>query len=148
MRPRRGSFLRLTRRANRPHLQFDAYPFIGLAVSLLCIFMTAPQPHEHHALDLVALTHAHPIPAIRRYDSIVISVMRDGAIYFGNAKVALEELPNRIHDSALNGSEKRVYLRVDARARYGDVSSVLPYVQLAGIQDVTFPVETPVIPRN
>jgi len=33
--------------------------------------------------------------------------------------------------------EKRIYLNVDARAKYGDVNALLPYIQLSGIEDVS-----------
>jgi len=52
--------------------------------------------------------------------------------------VAIDELPNRIRDATLNGAEKKVYLAVDVRARYGDVEAVLAQIRLAGLQKVCF----------
>jgi biopolymer transport protein ExbD len=37
--------------------------------------------------------------------------------------------------------KKGIYLAVDARAHYGDVKSVLPQIQLAGIEKVCFPTD-------
>lgn len=111
---------------------------------MLCIFTTAgPQVHSRRALDLPVVAHGRNIPRIARYDSITIVATRDGSVYFRNTKVLRKDLPNRIYDAVLNGAEKRVYLKVDARGKYGDVSALPPYVQSAGIQDATFPVETP-----
>ena len=70
-------------------------------------------------------------------------IRQPNQFYFRNKKVLPEELPNRIHDAVLNGARKRVYLQDDARAQYRDVKALLPYVQLAGIRDVTFPEQTP-----
>jgi biopolymer transport protein ExbD len=145
---KRGSFLKCVRRSQPVFLQVDPHAFLGFAVFLLMIFMTAPQPHSGRWIDLPVATNGKSIRKISRYDSIIISITRDGSVYFRNAKVSSEELPNRIHDAVLNGAEKRVYLKTDARARYGDVSSLLPYIQLSGVHDVTFPVETPISPER
>lgn len=140
---RRGAFLKSIGRAKPLFLEIDPHPYLGLAMVILCIFMTAAPPmHPAYAMDLAAAEHGRKIPKIACYDSITISINRYGSIYFRNTKTPPEDLPNRIHDAVLNGAEKRVYLRVDARAKYGDVNALLPYIQLAGIERVTFPVET------
>lgn len=64
--------------------------------------------------------------------------MRDGAIYFRNSHVKIDELPNMIRDATLNGAEKKIYLPEDARARYRDVAQVLPQIQLTGVEKVCF----------
>jgi biopolymer transport protein ExbD len=38
-----------------------------------------------------------------------------------------------------NGAEKRIYLNMDARSKYGDTIAVLNQIQLAGIKNVSFP---------
>lgn len=141
---RRGAFLKRIRRRNHFFLAIDPHPYLGFAIVMLCIFMTA-EPHVHtgHYIDLAVLTHGRKILKMARYDSITIAIARDGSVYFRNTKVQPEGLPNLIRDAVLNGSEKRVYFKVDARAQYRDVSALLPFVRLAGIQDVTFPVQTP-----
>jgi len=47
----------------------------------------------------------------------------------------------RTRSATLNGSEKRAYLKVDARAK-------LPYIELADIGEVTFPAKAPAMTRN
>jgi len=89
-------------------------------------------------LNLFTGSHSHPTPAARRWDSIHIQITPDGSIYFGDSMVAIDELPNRIRDATLNGAEKKVYLAVDVRARYGDVEAVLAQIRLAGLQKVCF----------
>jgi biopolymer transport protein TolR len=135
----RKGFLRSANRRNELYCRIDPIPFLGLSFVLLCAFMTSePMITSSHMSDLFTAPHAHSVPAARRWDSIRIGISRDGSIYFGNSKVAIDELPNRIRDATLNGAEKKVYLVVDARARYGDVKAALAQIQLTGIENVCF----------
>jgi biopolymer transport protein TolR len=82
------------------------------------------------------------LPNAIREDAIWVTVRRDGSVYFQNSRVRPDQLPNKIHDAALNGAEKRIYLNVDARAQYGDVDALLPYIQLSGVENVSILAET------
>jgi biopolymer transport protein ExbD len=135
----RKGFLKSANRRNEPHCRIDSIPFFGLSFVLLCAFMTSePMITRSGMNDLFIGFHPHSVPAARRWDAIRIGITRDGSIYFRNSKVAIDELPNRIHDAALNGAEKKVYLAVDVRARYGEVKGVLAQIQLTGIEKVCF----------
>ncbi|HTC41705.1 MAG TPA: biopolymer transporter ExbD [Candidatus Acidoferrales bacterium] len=90
------------------------------------------------SIDLAIGPHAKSERAALREDAIRIAIMRDGAIYFRNSHVKIDELPNMIRDATLNGAEKKIYLPVDARARYRDVAQVLPQIQLTGVEKVCF----------
>jgi biopolymer transport protein ExbD len=135
----RKGFLKSANRRNELHCRIDPIPYLGLSFVLLCTFMTsAPMITRFQLADLFTAPHAHSVPAARRWDSVRIAIRRDGSIYFGNSKITIDELPNRIRDATLNGAEKKVYLEVDVRARYGDVNKVLAQVQLTGIEKVCF----------
>ncbi len=56
----------------------------------------------------------------------------------GTNKVSPEELPSGIRERVKEGSENKVYIRADARAKYGRVREVLEAVQLSGTQHVAF----------
>jgi biopolymer transport protein ExbD len=92
------------------------------------------------SIDLAIGPHAKSERAALREDAIRIAIMRD-AIYFRNSHVKIDELPNMIRDATLNGAEKKIYLPVDARARYRDVAQVLPQIQLTGVEKVCFPTD-------
>jgi biopolymer transport protein TolR len=135
----RKGFLKSANRRNELHCWIDPIPYLGLSFVLLCAFMTSqPMITSSHMTDLFTAPHAHSVPAAKRWDSIHIAITPDGSIYFGNSKVAIDELPNRIRDATLNGAEKKVYLAVDVRARYGEVKIVLAQIQLTGIEKVCF----------
>jgi biopolymer transport protein ExbD len=94
-------------------------------------------------VDRVVARHIRKMPGARREDAIKICVMRDGASCFGYSRVKGNDLPDKIRDAVRNGAEKRIYLEVDARARYSDVSAVLSQIQGAGIQNLSTLAEPP-----
>jgi hypothetical protein len=57
---------------------------------------------------------------------------------FGNQRIALEELPDRIRIGIGGGGENRVYILADARVRYVDVKTVLDQIRAAGVENVSF----------
>jgi|GraSoiStandDraft_55_1057291.scaffolds.fasta_scaffold26566_3 biopolymer transport protein ExbD len=67
-----------------------------------------------------------------------VDATRDGKIYFRNVPISAKNLPDKIREGLKNGAEKKVYLRADARARYGDVKQALIEIRQTGIDNVCF----------
>jgi len=76
------------------------------------------------------------MPGAVREDAILVAVTRDGNIFFGSNNVRDSDLPVLIRESVRRGSERKVYLKVDARAKYADAALVIDQVALVGIQNV------------
>ena len=87
-------------------------------------------------MDLPRMDHAASMPAALREDAVMVTLTRDGTIFFGPTQVRSNNLPASIQDYVRRGSEPKVYLRVDARAKYGDAAIVIDEVRQAGIQDI------------
>jgi biopolymer transport protein ExbD len=87
------------------------------------------------------------MPRALRDDAMRVMLSRDGTIYFGNAKVASEDLADQIRQHLGRGAERKVFLIVDQRTRFGDLSVVLDEVRHAGIWDIAFLAEFPVMHR-
>jgi len=85
------------------------------------------------------------MPAALREDAMSVMLSRDGAIYFGNAKVASEDLAEQIRQRLERGAQHKVFLIVDQRTRFGDLFVVLDEVRHAGIWDIAFLAEFPVM---
>jgi biopolymer transport protein TolR len=121
------------------YLYADAYPPVGLAVTLLVILMVCPPIVTHgSSVDFPQTWYASPMPRAVREDALSVAVTRDGKIYFRNTAISAEELPGKIREGLKNSAEKKVYLRADARARYVDVKQVLIEIRQAGIENVCF----------
>ena len=102
------------------------------------IFMAnAPPLHTHGThIDFPRTDHAKPMPGSLREDTMLVAVTRDGNIFFGNIQIRPSELPGSIRESLRSGSERKVYLKVDARAKYGDAEVVINQVREAGIENI------------
>ncbi len=108
-------------------------------VFLLALFMVTTGPTHHGpSYDLPKVGHPIPMPRANREDALLVTVMRDGMIYFQNSRVVPDNLPAMIRDGVNRGAEQKVYIRADARARYGTVAAVLDAVHAGGVEKVTF----------
>jgi len=83
------------------------------------------------------------MPGALSEDAIQISVTRDGQVYFAKDRIMLQHLPEEIRQGVRNGAANRIYLNVDARAKYGEIIAVLVQIRLAGIENVGFLTEKP-----
>jgi biopolymer transport protein ExbD len=115
------------------------------AFVLLILFMMYAPAHHGLLFDRYISHHARPMPAALRDDALRVMLSRDGTIYLGNAKVAGEDLADEIRQRLESGAEHKVFLIVDQRARFGDLSVVLDQARQAGIWDIAFLAESPVM---
>jgi biopolymer transport protein ExbD len=122
-----------------------AQSILGCVLVLLVVFMMYAPAHHGLAFDRYLFHHATPMPAALRDDAMRVTLSRDGTIYFGNAKVASEDLAEQIRQRLESGAQHKVFLIVDQRARFGDLSVVLNEARHAGIWDIAFLAEFPVM---
>jgi biopolymer transport protein ExbD len=118
---------------------------LGLMLCLLVTFMMDATPRRGFYTDRYRSPHATPMPAALREDAMRITLTRDGSTYFGNSKTALEDLADQIRERVKTGAPAKIYLVVDTRARYGDVSTLLDEIRRAGIFNVAFLAELPIL---
>jgi biopolymer transport protein ExbD len=126
-------------------IDFSAFGMAMLLVifMLLTIEMVCSGPHGQRGVgyDLPRAYHASTMERASREDAMVITIVRDWKVFFGSDPVEPGALPGLIRDQLGIGTEQKVYLRVDARARYDVVSRVLAEISAANIYKVAFLVE-------
>lgn len=139
--PSRVAKERIAKRRSRVGAKIGQWPLVGTSVALLLIIMASQgmvsQVHPMVVADLPFTAHAAPRPMAVRENAIKITLTRDGMIYFRNQKTTPQELTGLIHIAVEKGTERRVYLASDARAKYGDVKAVVDLIGQAGISDIT-----------
>jgi biopolymer transport protein TolR len=120
----------------------DVSAFVGITLVVLCIFMspTVDMP-VRPSVDLAKVGSPVTMRAALKEDAMVIAVNREGKVYFGTDPVSPSKLPDRIRECVSHGAERKVYIRADARAKYGWVAEVLDSVRSAGIEKIGFLVE-------
>ena len=113
--------------------------FVSVMLVLLFLLMpwTVVDPRGP-AADPAGARHSTRMPGALKEDALKVVVTRDGKIYLRERQIALEDLASEIREGLRTGAERKVYIAVDARAKYGAVPAVLDKVRVAGVEKVAF----------
>jgi len=65
-----------------------------------------------------------------------VAVTRDGKIFLGSEQVVLDALTPRVKTALEKKTDKKVFVKSDARARYGVVVDVVDNVRSAGVDQL------------
>jgi biopolymer transport protein ExbD/biopolymer transport protein TolR len=65
-----------------------------------------------------------------------VAVTHDGAVYLGTEKLPPDQLTEKVKDRLANRPDKRVYVKADARAKFGAVVAVVDNVRSAGVDQL------------
>jgi biopolymer transport protein TolR len=112
-------------------------PMVDVMLVLLIIFMVVTPMLQHGvSVDMAKTDSPVKMPDADKEDALLIAVQRDGTVYFGQDKIAPDQLTNKLKDKLANKTDKRVFVRADARARYGAVVDVVDNVRAAGVDQL------------
>ena len=112
-------------------------PMVDVMLVLLIIFMViTPMLQKGVSVDLAKVNNPEPMADADKEDALIVAVMRDGQVFFGNDKIAVDQLTQKVKDRLANRTDKRVYVRADARAKFGSVVGVVDNVRSAGVDDL------------
>ncbi|HKM68246.1 MAG TPA: biopolymer transporter ExbD [Candidatus Acidoferrum sp.] len=115
----------------------NVIPMADIMLVLLIIFMVVtPMLQKTHQVDLASARSARDMKDADKDDAIVVAVTRDGSLYMGNSKIKKEEITGQIKDQIANKLDKTVYVKSDARAKYGDVVAVVDEIRSAGVDQL------------
>ena len=112
-------------------------PMVDVMLVLLIIFMViTPMLQKGVSVDLAKVNNPEQMPDADKEDALIVAVMRDGQIFFGNDKIAPDALTQKVKDRLTTKVDKRVYVRADARAKFGSVVEVVDNVRAAGVDQL------------
>jgi len=115
----------------------NVIPMADIMLVLLIIFMVVtPMLQKTHQVDLAPVKNPRDMKDADRDDAIVVAVTRDGSLYLGNTKVTKEDVTGQVKDRIANKLDKTVYVKSDARAKYGDVVAVVDEIRSAGVDQL------------
>jgi len=115
----------------------NVIPMADIMLVLLIIFMViTPMLQKGVSVDMASAENAEKMPNADKDDAIIIAVTRDGGLFIGNTKVQLEDIKGQVKDQLSNQLEKTVFVRSDARAKYGDVVKAVDEVRSAGVDNL------------
>jgi biopolymer transport protein TolR len=112
-------------------------PMVDVMLVLLIIFMViTPMLQKGISVDLAKVNNPTQMPDADKEDALIVAVMRDGKVYFGNDQIAADQLTGKVKDRLANKTDKRVFVRADARAKFGSVVAVVDNVRAAGVDQL------------
>jgi biopolymer transport protein ExbD/biopolymer transport protein TolR len=115
----------------------NVVPMCDIMLVLLIIFMVVtPMLQKTHQVDLAPTNNAHEMKDADRDDAVVVAVTRDGTLYLQNNRISKESITNEVKDQIANRLDKTVYVKADARAKYGDVVAVVDEIRAAGVDQL------------
>jgi biopolymer transport protein TolR len=115
----------------------NVIPMADIMLVLLIIFMVVtPMLQKGKQVDLARANSARDMQNADKDDAIIVAITRDGQIFLGTTKTAKDDLTNQIKDRISNRLDKTVYVKSDARAKYGDVVGAVDEIRSAGVDQL------------
>ena len=112
-------------------------PMVDVMLVLLIIFMVVTPMLQHGVpVDMAKVENPQSMPDADKEDALLVAVMRDGTVFFGTDKIAVDQLTDKIKDRLVNRTDKRVFIKADQRAKYGSVVEVVDNVRSAGVDQL------------
>jgi biopolymer transport protein TolR len=112
-------------------------PLVDVMLVLLIIFMVITPMLQHGvSVDMAKTNNPVDMPDADKEDALLVAVQRDGSIFLGNDRLSADQLTQRVKDRLASKVEKRVFIRADARAKYGSVVEVVDNVRSAGVDQL------------
>src|SRR5712692_10971313 len=110
----------------------NVIPMGDIMLVLVILFMVVtPMLQKGVSVDLANVNNPHDMKDADKDDAIVVAVTRDGKIYLGNTPLTKEDITSQVKDRLSARLDKTVYVKSDARAKYGDVVAVVDEIRSA-----------------
>jgi biopolymer transport protein TolR len=112
-------------------------PMVDVMLVLLIIFMVVtPMLQPGKLVELASARNPVDMSDASKADALIVSVLRDGKIFLGNENVTGEALTQKLQERLSNRVNKTVYVRADARVRYGSLVDAVDDVRSAGVDQL------------
>jgi biopolymer transport protein ExbD/biopolymer transport protein TolR len=111
-------------------LAAGATPAIGAKSQAI----TAQTMQKGISVELPVTSNAVAMPDADQEDALIVSVTDDGSVYFGVDPISPAALAEKVRDGLSNRTERKLYIKADARTPYANVVKVLDAMRTAGVQ--------------
>jgi biopolymer transport protein ExbD/biopolymer transport protein TolR len=112
-------------------------PMVDVMLVLLIIFMViTPMLQNKVNVTMAQVENPTAMPDADKEDSLVIAITRDSRVYINQDQVAMDDLASKVRDRIGDKTDKPVFLRADARAKYGTVTEAIDNIRTTGISEV------------
>jgi biopolymer transport protein TolR len=124
-------------KGSKVNSNINVTPMVDVMLVLLIIFMViTPMLTPGRAVEMARTNNPIMMPDAEKDDALIVSLAHDGQIFLGNEIVTGEVLIQKIKDHMVTRIDKTVYIRADARARYGLFVDLVDNVRSAGVDQL------------
>jgi len=115
----------------------NVVPMADIMLVLLIIFMViTPMMQKGFSVDMAQTNNPREMPDADKEDAVLLAVTRDARIYLGSQQIAQEQITEKVREMIQARLDKTVYIKSDARAKYGNVVKVVDEVRAAGVDQI------------
>jgi biopolymer transport protein ExbD/biopolymer transport protein TolR len=115
----------------------NVIPMADIMLVLLIIFMVVtPMLQKNMPVDMARVDNAMEMQDADKDDAVVVAITRNNDIFLGKVKINKEEITAEVKDRISARLNKTVYVKSDARAKYGTVVGVVDEIRSAGVDSV------------
>jgi len=112
-------------------------PMVDVMLVLLIIFMVVtPLLRPGPPVEMVSAENPVQMPDADKEDTLLVAINREGQVFLGNEKITTAEVAQKIKDRLAKRADKKVFVKADARSRYGAVVGVVDNVRSAGVDEL------------
>ncbi|HEY6306652.1 MAG TPA: biopolymer transporter ExbD [Candidatus Angelobacter sp.] len=112
-------------------------PMVDVMLVLLIIFMViTPLLTPGPSVQLARTINPLQMPDADKDDALLVAINKDGQVFLGYQEVRPAELAERIRDRVAGQADRPVFVKADARCRYGAVVGVVDNVRSAGVSEL------------
>ncbi|MBV8553000.1 MAG: biopolymer transporter ExbD [Acidobacteriaceae bacterium] len=119
--------------------EINVTPMVDVMLVLLIIFMViTPMLSKGVNVNLVKTHNDIKMQEADKEDAVLIAITRDGKAFLspGNVLIQPDQLASKVKDLQQNRSDKTVYIKADARARFASVTDVIDNLRTSGVDQL------------
>ncbi|HEY0564647.1 MAG TPA: biopolymer transporter ExbD [Terriglobales bacterium] len=112
-------------------------PMVDVMLVLLIIFMViTPMLQKGVSVDMAKTNNPREMQDADKEDAVVVGVTRDSKVYLGSDQVNPADLGPKVRDKIEKRTDKTVYIKADARAKYGVIVDAVDNIRTAGVDQL------------
>jgi biopolymer transport protein ExbD/biopolymer transport protein TolR len=127
------------KKAPPPVSDINVTPMVDVMLVVLIIFMViTPLLSKSIPLDMAKARNPITMPDADKEDAVIIAISRDGQTFLspGVKKTDVENLAPQVRELLSGRPNKTVYIKADARSKYGRVEEVVDNLRSGGVSEL------------
>src|SRR5262245_60941134 len=129
--------IKTRKEGSKVNSNINVTPMVDVMLVLLIIFMViTPMLRPGPLVELAKTDHPIPMVDADKENALLIAINRDGKVFFGSDQIDPADLTQKLRDRIATHSDRRVFVKADARSRYKNVVSVVDDIRSADVSEL------------